>query len=238
MRITRLVAGAVSVGLLGLAPVALSAPAEAAVTVTTASTLTSTKNVYVYGERIFFDAAVTTTDPERPYAPGSATLYMMKAGSSAWEPVSSDDGVSYLYFTNVKARSNALYKVVYPGGTDTYDGDVFLPSESLPFELKTTRKVTIGKAKAKLTIKGKVAPKYKKKKVKIQIKKGKKYVKYRTIKTNKKSKFQVRLPAPRRGGKLFFKITVPGNKQFQQYSEVWYTYSYRSAITPRPAVKG
>ena len=45
----------------------------------------------------------------------------------------------------------------------------------------------------------------------------------------------MRLPAPRRGNKLYFKITVPGNSQFVAYSEVWYTYSYRSPLVRRAA---
>jgi hypothetical protein len=31
---------------------------------------------------------------------------------------------------------------------------------------------------------------------------------------------------------------VPGNAQFVQYSEVWYTYSYRTTATPRVAALG
>jgi hypothetical protein len=89
-----------------------------------------------------------------------------------------------------------------------------------------------------MTIKGKIKPDYKRNKVKVQIKKGKRYVKFKTVKTTKKSTFQVRLPAPRRGNKLYFKITVPGNSKFLAYSEVWYTYSYRSTITPRIAKLG
>jgi hypothetical protein len=101
-----------------------------------------------------------------------------------------------------------------------------------------TRNVKIDNAKARMTIKGKVKPDYKRKKVKVQVKKGKRYVKFKTVKTTRKSTFQVRLPAPRRGNKLYFKITVPGNSKFQSYSEVWYTYSYRSTITPRVAAQG
>ena len=88
----------------------------------------------------------------------------------------------------------------------------------------------VDRAKARLTIKGKVKPDYKRSKVKVQIKKGKKYKKFKTVKTDKKSKFQVRLPAARRGKKLYFKITVPGNDKFLAYSEVWYTYSYKAPL--------
>jgi hypothetical protein len=125
------------------------------------------------------------------------------------------------------------YKVVFNGYTEpvqTEYSDNYTPSESVPFTVGVARKVTIGKAKARLTIKGKVKPDYKRSKVKVQIKKGKKYKKFKTVKTNKKSTFQVRLPAPRRGNKLYFKITVPGNEKFLAYSEVWYTSSYKAPL--------
>ena len=34
----------------------------------------------------------------------------------------------------------------------------------------------------------------------------------------------------RRGNKLYFKITVPGNEKFLAYSEVWYTSSYKAPL--------
>lgn len=224
MRITRLVAGAVTAGLLGVTPIAISAPADAAVTVQTAATITSSKTAYVYGDTIFFDAAVTTTDPDRQYAPGSATLYMMRGGSSTWEAVATDDGVSYLYFSGVKAVANAQYKVVYPGGTDTYDGDVYTPSESAPFAIATARKLTIKNPRGTF-IKGKVAPKYKKKPVIIQKKVGKKWKKFRKIKTNKQSRFSITLPASRK--RTYFKIMVKGNREFATASQVGSTVRYR-----------
>ncbi len=232
MRITRLIAGTLTAGLLGITPIAISAPASAAVTVDTAATITSSKSTYVYGETINFDAAVTTSDPERAYAPGEATLYMLAAGSSAWEAVATDDGVSYLYFSGIKARGNAAYKVVYAGGTDLYDGDVFNPSESAPITVNVARKVVLKSTSNRLF--GKIAPKYKRKPIKVQKKVGKKWKKYKTFKTNKKGKFSFKLPAPRRG-KTFWKITVPGNKQFATWQTTGSTYSYRG-VAPRASI--
>lgn len=228
MRITRLIAGTVTAGLLGLTPVALGAPANAAVTVTTAVSLSSSKTAYVYGSALFFDSAVTTDDPNNIYPPGTATLYMMRGGSSTWEAVSTDDSVSYLYFEGLKARSNAQYKVVYPGGTD-YDGDVFLPSESAPFAIGVARKMDLTVKSGTTIFKGKIAPKYKKKKIVIKKKVRKKWKKFRTVKTNKKSRFAIRLPAlGKRGKRTYWKFTVPGNKTFLATSVTGYTYRYRT----------
>lgn len=232
MRITRLVAGAVTAGLLGVTPIAISAPAQAAVTVTTASTLTSSETVYTYGDAIFFDAAVTTTDPDNQYAPGSATLYMLRGGSSTWEAVATDDGVTYLYFAGVKAVANAQYKVVYPGGTDT-DGDVYTASESVPFTIRTVRKVTL-KFPRGSHVKGKVAPEFKNKKILVQKKVGKRWTKLRTIKSNRRSAFAVTLPAYRK--KTYFRFVLKGTSEFTASAPVVWTDRFRPT-TPRAAIE-
>lgn len=232
MRITRLVAGSVAAGLLGLTPIAISTSADAAVTVATATSLTSEKTAYVYGDRILFDAAVTTTDPANPYAPGAATLYILRPGSTTWEPISSDEGVSYLYFTDVVAESNATYKVVYPGGTDA-TGDVYTASESAPFAISTSRKLDIKNPRGTF-IKGKVSPDYKKSKVLVQKKVGKKWKKFRTLKTDKKSKFSTTLPATRK--RTYWRFVVKGDSAFAATTAEGSTIRYRSAA-PRVVVR-
>jgi hypothetical protein len=241
MRITRFVAGTVSAGLLGLTPIAVAAPSQAADTWTTTTTAAPSSTAVTYGDELYISVDVASSDGYSPGGTdGTVTLFAMEAGSSAWVPVATAAN-TYSSFYDVKPRVTTAYKVVYSGFTDpdqgTY-GDNYTPSESAPFTIGVTRKVKIDNAKARLTIKGKIKPDYKRNKVKVQIKKGKRYVKFKTIKTTRKSTFQVRLPAPRRGNRLYFKITVPGNAKFLSYSEVWYTYSYRSTLTPRIAKLG
>jgi len=236
MRITHLVAGTVTAGLLGIAPIAIAAPSQAADNWTTTTAATPSATQVKYGDDIYVSVDIASSDGYSPGGTdGTSTLYALEAGSSTWVPVATADS-TYSSFYDVKPTMNTTYKVVYSGHTDPVQdqyADNYAPSESVPFTVGVARNVTIGKAKANLTINGKVKPDYKRSKVKIQIKKGKKYVKYKTIKTDNKSKFQVRLPAPPRGKKLYFKITVPGNSKFLSYSEVWYTYSYRPNMTQR-----
>lgn len=232
MRITRLVAGTVTAGLLGITPIAISAAAQAAVTVVTATSLSSTQVEYTYGDRIFFDAAVTTNDPNNAYAPGSATLYMMRGGSTAWEAVSTDEGVSYLYFTDLTAVANAQYKVVYPGGTDG-TGDVYLPSESPVFAISTARTMTIKNPRGTF-VKGKISPDYKNKKVLVQKKVGKQWKKFRALKTNTKSQFQITLPATRK--RTFWRFLAKGNTEFATATFEGSTISYRFAA-PRVTLR-
>lgn len=234
--IKRIIAGTVTAGLLGLTPLAVSAPASATDNLTTVTVASPSKAAVVYGDEIYVNVDVDGSDGYGTYK-GTTTLYALEAGSSAWTPVATAQA-GYSYY-DVKPRMNTAYKVVYSGyaAASTYE-DNYAPSESAPFAVSVQRKVTIDRAKKRMTIKGKVAPKYKKKKVKVDIKVGKRWKKFKTVRTDRRSRFMVTLPAPRRGGKkLFFKITVPGNSQFTKYSEVWYTYSYRTTA-PRLRVTG
>lgn len=239
MRITRFVAGTVSAGLLGLTPIAIAAPGHAANTWTTTTVASTDDTSVTYGDAINIVVDVDGSDGYGPSS-GTSTLYAMEAGSTSWVPVTTGAYPGSDFYP-VKPKMTTSYKVVFGGYTSPTQGpydDNYLASESVPFTVTVQRNVKIDNAKARMTIKGKVKPDYKRQKVKVQIKKGKKYKKFKTIKTTKKSTFQVRLPAPRRGNKLYFKITVPGNSKFAAYSEVWYTYSYRSTITPRIAKLG
>lgn len=229
MRINRLVAGTVTAGLLGLTPIAVAAPSSATENLTATVTATPSAASVKYGDDFYVSVDLVGSDG-RSVSYGTSTLYALEVGAPDWTPVATGTYASSSFY-DVKPAANTQYKVVYSGytATSTYQNN-YAPAESAPFTIGVARNVTIDKAKAKLTIKGKVKPDYKKSKVKIQIKKGKKYRKFKTVKTNKKSKFQVRLPAPRRGNKLYFKITVPGNSKFLAYSEVWYTYSYRAPL--------
>jgi hypothetical protein len=239
MRITRLIAGTVTAGLLGVTPIAIAAPSQATVDLTTTTTLEfpfiEAGEAATYGEGVTIRGAVTDNTGSSSYK-GTVTLYQFTASNPAGVAVATVPASGYLAFPEIKATETSTFKAVYSGyaATTTYE-DNYAASESGVVGLPVQRKVSIDNAKARLTIKGKVAPKYAKKKVKVQIKKGKKYVKFKTVKTDKKSKFQVRLPAPRRGNKLYFKITVPGNSQFVAYSEIWYTYSYRAPLAKAAA---
>lgn len=234
MRTTRLIAGTVSAALLGLAPITIASPSSATDNLTTTTTLefpyVEAGSAATYGDDVIIRGAVTDNLGSSAYD-GTVTLFQYTTDNPGGFPVATVPASGYLAFPEVKATENSTFKAVYSGyaATSTYE-DNYAPSESTVVGLPVQRKVTIGKAKANLTVKGKVKPDYKKSKVKIAIKKGKKYKKFKTVKTDKKSRFQVRLPAAKRGKRLYFKITVPGNSKFVSYSEIWYTYSYKAPL--------
>ena len=225
MRTTRLIAGTVSAGLLGLAPIAIAAPSQAADTWTTTIVATPSAAQVEYGDDFYVSVDLASSDG---YSPGSTdgtvTLMAQEAGSAAWVPVATAEN-TYASFYDVKPQMNTSYKVVYSGFTDpdqgTY-GDNYTPSESAPFTIGVARKIT--RPSSGFVIKGKVTPDYAKKKIVIQVSKKEKkgYKKWKTIKTDKKGKYKVRLP--RRGGTWYWSFTVKADAKYLANGFGWRTW--------------
>ena len=227
MRITRLVAGAVTAGLVGITPIAISAPAHADGQTYT-PVITATLNIskspydppYMYGGGFYVSGSIT--DPNGLYDNGNsaadaAYLQVYTSSNPVWTTIA----------------KNAQYKVVFTGSTalSAYD-DSYVAGESIALNAPVTRKVVFKNPKGTL-IKGKVTPNYGKKKIKVAKLVGKKWKRFKTFKTTSAGKYRFTLPAPRRG-KTQFRITVPGNSQFTTWETKGYTYSARTALSPRP----
>jgi hypothetical protein len=222
MRTTRLIAGTVTAGLLGLAPIAIAAPSQAADTWTTTTVATPSAVELEYGDDFYISVDVDGADGRIPE--GTSTLMAMEAGTSAWVPVATGTA-SYSSFYDVKPQMNTAYKVVYTGYTDTDqgpNGDNYQPSESAPFTVTVARKIT--RPDSGFVIKGKVTPDYAKKKIVIQVSKKEKkgYKKFKTIKTNKKGKYKVTLP--RRGGTWYYAFIVKADAKYAATGFGWRTW--------------
>lgn len=242
MRITRLVAGTVTAGLLGLTPIAISAPAQAdgqtytpVITAKLNITNSPYEAPYMYGGGFYVSG--TITDPNGGYdnSGGVAYLQVSSASNPVWTTIATDEYPSYLFFDgDFTFTENAQYKVVFTGAPATSaTTDTLLAGESVPMVAPVTRKVVFKNPKGTV-IKGKVTPSYGKKKIKVQKKVGKKWKKYKTFKTTKAGKYRFKLPAPRRG-KWQWRITVPGNSQFTKWETKGHTYSSRTAVAPKAA---
>lgn len=241
MRITRLVAGAVTAGLLGITPLAISAPAQATAVYQAVPSL-EISLPYQYqesgripvGETVDVSISVKYAHPqygESSVFDGTASLQMFTAKSGVWTDLGPAANNGYTSYNDIKPDSNTAFRVVYSGYTATSDSeDTFLPAQSADVPLPVTHKfkTNVGKNKSKkgTVIKGKVKPKYKKSKITILWKKKEnaKYKKLRTIRTNKKSKFRTKLPAPRKvGPKYYFVFVTKGDKYFSPSSLGIYT---------------
>ena len=223
MRMPRLLAGLVTAGLLGVAPLAVSAPAQAA-NLTTVSTIEIDDPLLSYGDELSINASVMSSDG-RSASYGTVALQVYTPAAPVWTTIATDESSGYLYFSDIKPTSNAQYKLVYSGYTARNQFENTLaPSESAPVAVGVSRAI---KAKTPgLRVVGKVTPDYAKSKVKVFRKVGKKYKPFKTVKTNKKSKFSVKLPAAGRGKKLFFRLYIPASAEFTATVDDYYTYSY------------
>ncbi len=212
MRITRLVAGAVTAGLVGVTPIAISAPAHADGQTQT-PVITAKLNIssspydppYMYGGGFYVSGSVTDAAglyDNANFAADTAYLQVYTASNPVWTTVATDDSPSYLFFDGgFTFTENAQFKVVYSGSpaAGSFD-DTFLPGESAIISAPVTRKVAFSNPKGTLI----------------------------------KGKYRFTLPAPRRG-KTQWRITVPGNAQFTKWETKGYTYSTRTQIAPKVA---
>lgn len=225
MRTTRLIAGTISAGLLGLTPIAVAAPSQAADSWTTTIVATPSTTQLEYGDDLTISVDLSSSDGFSPGSTdGTVTLLAMEAGSSAWVPVATAEN-TYASFYDVKPKMNTAYKVAYSGFTDPDQGtfgDNYAASESAPFTLGVARKIT--RPSSGFVIKGKVSPNYGKKKIVIQASKKQKkgYKKFKTIKTNKAGKYKVTLP--RRGGTWYWSFTVKGDAKYLGTGFGWRTW--------------
>jgi hypothetical protein len=218
MRFTRLIAGLTTAGLLGLAPVALSAPAEAATTYATVSTVAASAPQVTYGDdNLSINGAVTTTAGGSVFY-GTVALQTYSANNPVWTTIQTDDTAGSYYFFDIKPDSNSQYKVVYSGFTAT-NGDVYAPSESAPLGVGVKRKAVF--KTPGLFLVGKIKPDFKHKKVILKRKKGKKYVAWKKVRTNQKGAFRVKAPN-KRGFK--FSVTIPSDRKYVGFTDYYQVY--------------
>lgn len=223
MRFTRIIAGTITAGLVGLVPVAVSSPASATVDLTTSSTLTADPAGYTVGDSIFFTAGVVASDGAAPDY-GLAYLQILTSSNPTWTTVATDDSASYVSFSDVTAVENAQYKVVYGGYVaQSTTQDNYAASESAPFIIEVAREVTASNASTRFF--GKITPDYAKKSVKVERKFGKNWRKYKVIKTNSKGKWSIKLPAPSRK-KTFWRFSIKSDAQFVGWSATGWTRRY------------
>jgi len=220
MRISRLAAGLVTVGLIGFAPVAITSPATAAGTETPVATVTSydTDGIFEYGDDLNLSASVKSASGSSVFT-GTYALQVSTPATPAFTTVATGTASGFISF-DITATTNAVYQLVYSGGTSGSGSSAttYTATTSAPFTVRTTRKLSLKTNRLKVI--GKVTPDYGKKKIKVLRKDGKKFKKYASVKTNKKGKFTFN--APRRN-KFKFILVVPGDATFTASPSVVYT---------------
>lgn len=218
MRFTRIIAGTITAGLVGLVPVAVSSPAHATENLTTVTTVSTYSEVPItYGDDITLRADVAASDGRSAYK-GTVTLFQSTPAVPTWTPVAT--GTSTYESFEVKPTTNTAYKIVYSGyaATSTYE-DNYAPSESAPFAVTVQRKAVF--KTPGLYLVGKIKPDFAKKKVILKQKKGKRYVAWKKVRTNAKGQFRVK--APNRTG-FKFSVTIPSDSKFVGFTDYYRVY--------------
>ena len=218
MRFTRIIAGTITAGLVGLVPVAVSSPASATENLTTTTTVSTYTEVPItYGEDITLSADVAASDGASAYK-GTVTLYQSTPSVPAWTPVAT--GTTTYESFDVKPTANTAYKIVYTGytATSTYE-DNYAASESAPFVVTVKRKAVF--KTPGLFLVGKIKPDFGGKKVILKQKRGKKYVAWKKVRTNRKGQFRVKAPN-RKGFK--FSVTIPSDASFTGFTDFYRVY--------------
>jgi hypothetical protein len=218
MRFTRIIAGTITAGLVGLVPVAVSSPANATDNLTTTTTVSTYSEVPItYGDDITLTADVAASDGASAYK-GTVSLYASTPAVPAWTLVAT--GTSTYESFEVKPTTNTAYKIVYSGytATSTYE-DTYAASESAPFTVSVKRKAVF--RTPGLYLVGKIKPDFGKKKVILKRKKGKKYVAWKKVRTNSKGQFRVK--APNRSG-FKFSVTIPSDANYIGFTDYYQVY--------------
>ena len=218
MRFTRLIAGLTTAGLLGLAPVAISSPAQATDNLTTPSTVATYSTLPITsGDTITLSSDVAASDGGSAYK-GTVTLQAYTPKNPVWTTIATSD-TTYATF-EVKPTTNTAYKIVYSGyGAASQYEDNYAASESVPLEVGVKRKAVF--KTPGLYLVGKIKPDFKRKKVVLKRKKGKKYVAWKKVRTNKKGVFRVKAPN-QRGFK--FSVTIPSDKKYVGFTDYYQVY--------------
>lgn len=220
MRFSRLAAGTVSAGLLGLTPSAIASPGHAAGTWTTTTVAAPDVTELVIGDELVVTVDVDASNGLVP--DGTSTLLALEAGASAWAPVATNTSSGGDFF-DVRPTTNTTYKVAYAGWTDpdTVNGDSYTASESAPFTVGVARRITL--PESGFVLRGKVTPDYARKKITIRasrrIDRG--YRAFTTTRTDRRGKYEVTLP--KRRGRWYWLVSTRSDSTYLANSYVWET---------------
>jgi len=218
----RVLAGLLGASLLGVVPVGLASPAQAA---------DSTIDARMSKSRARFDEGFTisgTTVCGGEQAPGTVTVHRRFRGTTAWKQLGSDTAASFSF--SLRAKGNADYAVVYPQTGACEASNIGGPQQVF-------RRIPI-RINDRLVFSGTVKPAWKRKPVVIQVKRNGRWTKWRTVRTNRRSHWSRKLYA-RQGTRTHFRAVVRRTQRFQKTpSRSVYTYFTNGRVAYSAASRG
>lgn len=231
MRFSRLVTGTITAALIGSVTAAIPTAAQAGAVAgyPTTTTVEFSKRAVTFGDTISITGNVTTGDSTGDASlSGTVTLLAARAADGRdreYKRIADQSTSGGYRFPGVEPRRNTYYVVLFSDNQD--DATAYDSSQTSAYGVGVLRDVDTRNPRG-LLVAGKIRPSYKHKQVIVQRKKGQRWVKYKVLRTTRRSTFRVTLAAPsRRGATLRYRITVPGNKDYLRYRELWNVSTYR-----------
>lgn len=228
MRLSRIVALLVTVGLLGLPTLVLgAAPASAVPPYATKLLVDSAPSPQLYRATIQVAGLLSADWNDAPpdpgpgeYAVAGETVYLQRllAGSSTWATIASavSDAFGAVRF-ETSAVSNARYRLVYLGGTwaDVSESQLSPVTSALRVH-KVARDLNAKARELRRGFRyfGKVAPKYKRKIVILQRNTGNGWRRYDKVRTSRKSRWSFTVPGKPTKGKWRYRAFVKADRRF------------------------
>lgn len=195
----RALVGLLGAALLGVVPVGLAAPAQAA---------PSTIEARISTDRARFNQSFTisgATTCNGAGAPGSVTVHRRFKGTTRWTRLGSDSAAGFSFA--LRAKGNADYALVYAGSGSCEQASIGGPQ-------KVFRRIPI-RINDRLVYSGTVKPAWKRKPVTIQVKRNGRWVKLDRVRTNRRSHWSKKVYA-RRGTRTHFRAVVRRTTRFQK----------------------
>ena len=226
MRTTRLIAGTVSAGLLGLTPIAIAAPSQAADTWTTTTVATPSVAQVEYGDDFYVSVDLASSDG---YSPGSTdgtvTLMAQEAGSAAWVPVATAEN-TYASFYDVKPQMNTSLQGRLQRLHRPRPGHLRRQLHAQRVRaLHDRRRAQDHPPQLRLRDQGQghaQTTRRRRSSSRSPRRRRRATRSFKTIKTDKKGKYKVRLP--RRGGTWYWSFTVKGDSKYLANGFGWRTW--------------
>lgn len=200
--------GLLGAALLGVVPVGVAAPAEAATAVIEATDIEASISATRarYGDS-FTIAGTTSCDDTA--APGTVTLHRHFDGApeDEWQALATDTAARFSF--TLRARGNADYSVVYDGQVV---GSVTCERASAGGPQKVYRRIPVS-ISDRLVYSGRVVPAWARRPVEIQVRRNGRWVTIDTVRTDLRSRWSKKLYA-RRGTRTRFRAVVPATERF------------------------
>lgn len=184
--------------------------AQAAEAYTTTTTIELNRTSGTVGDYL---SITGETSASGGFTEGVAYLQRQAPGRD-WQNVATDDDPSFSYFPDQdELVSNAAYRIVFVGGTDS-SGNTYGNSESAPVKLRVFRKMDVTDTPGRLArLKIVVKPNFGGKKVVIQTRKAGKFRTTGRVRTNKRGVAFKTFAGSRRG--IRYRVIAPGGRDYQ-----------------------